>query len=403
VNFCANCGSAVVGPFCGSCGAPTGRAQGQVPPPPAAQPTMPPYAAPAPVQPPMPPYAPPAGQPPLMQPPASQPFGYQQPPVAYQAPVRAPKPPRKPLGKKAIIGIAAGLVVALIGVGLIVREYVLPFSGTLAVRVDNQSTSNNPLIPGHLTIQVGEENLRLPTSRGSNLVLETTWSSSESISAKIDSKFTLEKDTFLFVNVRDFGLSGSSAGTALNLNIKITDTAITMSLENPSRADEGSSDLAAVAFARSNLKGAIESCYLKNAEPYSRAIRLASNAYRDYLTEVEDARLDGTRSLQYTVWASRSSTLVRELRGIKSALDSARVPGSGPINNEHGNVSLALGNVISAWENFNSVSRRESDSQWDAAWNRIYDAESNLTTAAGGARVLPEVVRSDCREDLLGG
>ena len=292
---------------------------------------------------------------------------------------------------------------ALLALGLVAREYVLPFSGPLAVEIDNQSNSQNPLIPGHLSIQVGDETLQIPSASGSRVVLETTWSSSDSITAKVDSRFTLEKDTDLVVDVRDLGFSGSDSGTALELKIKITNSAITLSLESPSGAERGEGDLAAVVFARANLNNAVDSCFEDKYNPYSNAMRLASAAYDTYLLEVSDARLDGTRTLLYSVWASRSASLIRALERVQSSLADSKVPSSGVMANEHRRVSLALAEVISAWENFNSVSRREADGQWDAAWDRIYDAETDLTTSSGGARVVPEVIKSECREELLGG
>jgi hypothetical protein len=318
-------------------------------------------------------------------------------------PPKEPKPPREPLGKKVFLAAGAGAVVLLIALGLIAREYVLPFSGPLAVEIDNRSTSQNPLLPGHLTIKLGEEVLGIPRAAGSKVVAETTWSSGEPISALVDSRFSLEKDTSLIVDVRDLGFTGSDSGQALELKIKITDSAITLSLESPSGAEQGEGDLASVAFARGNLNRAVESCYSENAAPYLEAVELSGEAYRSYVAEVAKARLDGTRTLLYSVWASRSASLVRALERQLSDLEEARVPISGAIANEHNRVTLALISVISAWENFNSVSRRESDSQWDAAWDRIYGAETDLTTSSGGAEVVPEVVRSQCREDLLGG
>jgi hypothetical protein len=305
------------------------------------------------------------------------------------------------IGKSLIFSALGIVLVALIAGALLVREYVLPFSGPLEVEVSNQSTTANPVVVANLKIKLNGEQLSVPNLGTTSVPLAREWASSERIDLRIESTFTLERDTTLIVNPKlDLGFTGSDSGKKLILYVVIKDDSIASILVEDSSAG---AVLAKSTFQRENFLQALDLCVGDQINTYRASYDRAEDAYSDYLEAVENADLDGELWLYYTTWASRSAKLIPQIDGIKGMLDVAATPSTGPIHNVHLGVSRALGDVRSAWSNFYRVSLLEAESQWDDAWNQIRAAESELQSRSQSVSSVAGELRNGCRATLVDG
>jgi hypothetical protein len=296
-----------------------------------------------------------------------------------------------------------GLVVALLAVlipgGYLLREYVLPFSGPLEVRVNNFSTQANPLIPGHLRMLEGDGEIEIPRMNVSKTVKETTWSSSRPIKFIVDSDFVRESDASFSFDALVEGWTGNSGGRELVIYVEIDDEEITARLYdklNPS------TDLERLSFRRGSLSDARLSCSSVQMNAYSSSLYWAGRAHEEFVAAEKNARLfEVTEGLPYSTWAARSRNLVRAIEDLQIVLESYPVDQPGPIQNAYNDVSVALDELSTSWLNFYNVARMGSDDEWIQAYTRNSDAAAALKEASDAVALVPDQLGDLCMPQLF--
>ena len=301
------------------------------------------------------------------------------------------------LSKRALAIVAGSVALSLLAGSLLIREYVLPFSGPLEVVMNNKSSGANTISKTRLSISLDGKVLALPFVSGQSATIETTWKSHVPLTLNIDSKFVEEESTSLVFAVRRAGFTGSFGGTPLQLNINITNTEIVAELVEKTESGE---TFASVVFDRSNFKQAVEKCLDLSMANSEKDIKVAQAIYKDYQAAVEAARLDGQRNLYYTEWASRADGLQGRIVKISQRFNGLNFPKNDNVESRVAEISADLSKLERAWANLESVSRREADSEWDDAWNRIYAADTDLMFAVDAIDTIAADVRSDCSDSL---
>jgi hypothetical protein len=159
----------------------------------------------------------------------------------------------------------------------------------------------------------------------------------------------------------------------------VTITANDRSLDVNLNGADNFSEVGTASAYRTFYSRDLSSCKEDFNDEFGYGINLRRNAYDNYLAFVEDSQLDGQRTLQYTTWASRADNLQAKM-GNYLSLASANPMGTknAGLNTAGDQVQDAIISLQSAWKNLESVSRAQSDSKWDAAWTRIYNAETAL-------------------------
>lgn len=414
--FCGNCGTKAVGEFCVNCGKPTllnaqpaPAVQPQVTPPVVQPPVVEtPVAAPAPtvVEPEVvpEPQLPPAVEPALVEPTVVKPLVVEPPVVEPQVeaipvvptavepekPKRTPKPTQEvPLAEPAVAEEAleaepapvetapeakkSKRVPLLIGAGVLVLGALLfPGSGEIQVLYQDNTSEENAAVD--LTLQIDGQDLRIPKDADMELVYTGTWSSFQAAELTVipDPK----NDEAVTITLPQLGSLGIWNINKLRV---VTITANDRNLEVNLSGADNFSEVGTVSAYRSFYERDLASCKEDFNDDYGYGINLHRKAYDNYLAQVEDAQLDGTRTLQYTTWASRADNLQSKMTGYLSLVNDNALPTQNPtLVSSGGDVKTALEDLRSAWKNLETVSRNESDSKWDGAWTRIYNAETAL-------------------------
>ena len=312
-----------------------------------------------------------------------------------QSPIRKRK---FSFSKKTLAIVAGSVALSLLAGGLLIREYVLPFSGPLEVVVTNKSSGDNTIAKARLSMTLDGEELALPLVAGQSATIETTWKSHVPITLNIDSKFVEEESTSLVFAVRKSGFTGSFGGTPMQLNIKINNSEIVAELVEKKDAGE---TFASVVFDRANFKQSVEKCVERSMADSGEDIESAQAIYEDYEAAVKAARVDGERYLFYTVWASRADDLQGRISRILDRFDRLSLPKNDNIALRVDEIRSQLLRLERAWSTLESVSRREDDSEWDAAWTEIYSADTGLMFAVDAIDTIAADVRADCSDSLL--
>lgn len=294
--------------------------------------------------------------------------------------------------------VAGAVAVSLLAGGLLIREYVLPFSGPLEVVVNNKSSGDNTIAKARLTLTLDGKELDVPYVSGQSETIETTWRSHVPLTLNIDSKFVQEESTSLVFAVRKSGFTGSFGGTPLQLTIDISNSKIVAELVEKKESGE---IFSSVVFDRANFKQAVEKCVELSMAESGEDIESAQAIYEDYEAAVKAARVDGERYLFYTVWASRADDLQGRISRISDRFDRLSLPRNDNIALRVDEINSQLLRLERAWGTLESVSRREDDSEWDAAWTEIYSADTGLMFAVDAIDTIAADVRADCSDSLL--
>lgn len=296
--------------------------------------------------------------------------------------------------------VAGAVAVSLLAGGLLIREYVLPFSGPLEVVVNNKSSGDNTIAKARLTLTLDGKELDVPYVSGQSATSETTWRSHVPLTLNIDSKFVQEESTSLVFAIRKSGFTGSFGGTPLQLNIDISNSKIVAELVEKKESGE---TFASVVFDRANFKQAVDKCVERSMADSGEDIEAAQAIYDDYVSAVAAARLDGERSLYYTEWAYRADNLQGRISKIAQRFDGLSLPRNENIAARVAEVSTQLFELEQAWANLERVARQEDDDAWGGTtWDRIYAAEAGLSLAVDALDTIAADVRSDCSDSLLG-
>ena len=306
------------------------------------------------------------------------------------------------VSKKLLAVIAGSLALTLLAGGLVLREYVLPFSGPLEIVISNKTTNENTVSNSRLSLILNGEQLGVPGVSGAVRRSESTWNSHVPLFLSIESKFVQESNTSMSFAPRKSGLTGSYGGRPLTLTISITDSRITAVLTSKVAGAVGERQmLTTVSFTRVNFERALQACVADTMERSGEDIESARGIYEDYEAAVRAARLDGERSLTYSVWASRAGDLQVRIAKISERFDRLNLPNSQSVSGRVDQIAAQLYNLEQAWGNLESVSLREDDSEWGSAWDQVYAADSGLSTAVAGLGNVDSVVRTDCSDSLL--
>lgn len=407
--FCGNCGTKAVGEFCVNCGKPTLlNAQ----PAPAVQPVIEtPVVAPA--QTAVEPVVVPEPQlPPVAEPAVVEPQVEATPVVSTaeepEKPMRTSKPSQELAPEvteeteevsetePAVVETApkakrSKRVPLLIGAGVLVLGALLfPGSGEIQVIYQENTSEENPAVD--LTLQIEGQDIRIPKDADMEVIYTGTWSSFQTVEMVVipDPK----NDEAVTIRLPQLGSLGIWNINKLSV---VTITANDRNLEVNLSGADNFSEVGTVSAYRSFYERDLTSCKEDFNDDFGYSINLHRKAYDNYLAQVEDAQLDGTRTLQYTTWASRADNLQSKMTGYLSLVNDNTLPTQNPtLVSLGGDVKTALEDLRSAWKNLETVSRNQSDSKWDGAWTRIYNAETALfdkvesftTTAKGvGGRI----------------
>jgi hypothetical protein len=407
--FCGNCGTKAVGEFCVNCGKPTLlNAQ----PAPAVQPVIEtPVVAPA--QTAVEPVVVPEPQlPPVAEPAVVEPQVEATPVVSTaeepEKPMRTSKPSQElapevteeteevsetepALVETAPKAKRSKRVPLLIGAGVLVLGALLfPGSGEIQVIYQENTSEENPAVD--LTLQIEGQDIRIPKDADMEVIYTGTWSSFQTVEMVVipDPK----NDEAVTIRLPQLGSLGIWNINKLSV---VTITANDRNLEVNLSGADNFSEVGTVSAYRSFYERDLTSCKEDFNDDFGYSINLHRKAYDNYLAQVEDAQLDGTRTLQYTTWASRADNLQSKMTGYLSLVNDNTLPTQNPtLVSLGGDVKTALEDLRSAWKNLETVSRNQSDSKWDGAWTRIYNAETALfdkvesftTTAKGvGGRI----------------
>jgi hypothetical protein len=407
--FCGNCGTKAVGEFCVNCGKPTLlNAQ----PAPAVQPVIEtPVVAPA--QTAVEPVVVPEPQlPPVAEPAVVEPQVEATPVVSTaeepEKPMRTSKPSQELAPEvteeteevsetePAVVETApkakrSKRVPLLIGAGVLVLGALLfPGSGEIQVIYQENTSEENPAVD--LTLQIEGQDIRIPKDADMEVIYTGTWSSFQTVEMVVipDPK----NDEAVTIRLPQLGSLGIWNINKLSV---VTITANDRNLEVNLSGADNFSEVGTVSAYRSFYERDLTSCKEDFNDDFGYSINLHRKAYDNYLDQVEDAQLDGTRTLQYTTWASRADNLQSKMTGYLSLVNDNTLPTQNPpLVSLGGDVKTALEDLRSAWKNLETVSRNQSDSKWDGAWTRIYNAETALfdkvesftTTAKGvGGRI----------------
>lgn len=389
--FCGNCGTKAVGEFCVNCGKPTKFG---------AQPTQP---VAAPIQPTVP-VAEPVSLPPAVEIPTVVPTAAEVIPEIVEAKPEViaptPKPSKKkpaeqasdnaqpegllptesptpqdsneqvepaPVEKKSkrVPLIIAGSVVVL-------GALLFPGSGELQVVYFDNTTDENSAVD--LTLQIDGQDIRIAKDASGELIYSGSWSSFQSQELRVipDPK----DDEVVTIAMPQLGSLGV---WNINKTRVVTITATDRNLEVTLTGGDNFSEVGTFAAFRTFYTRDLASCKEDFNDEFGYGINLRRNAYDNYLEFVADAQLDGTRTLQYTTWASRADNLQSKISGYLSlGKDNPLNTDNSTLNSLGDEVQEALNDLRAAWKNLETVSRAQSDSKWDAAWTKIYNAETAL-------------------------
>lgn len=373
--FCGNCGTKAVGEFCVNCGKST---QAIV------QPIQPIQVEPAPI-----PEAKPVVYAPVVETPpqtvevvapqeVAQPKVLEEVATGYiaaenpQAQSVSPElteeqaqdSPKGQRSKKVPL-IVGGSLMLLAGL-------LFPGSGEVTVVYNDYTSDENPAV--NLTLQINGEDIRIAKDANGELIYTGTWSSFQpsELSVIPDPK----NDEVISISMPQFGSLGI---WNINKTRTITISAFDRSLDVDISGGDNFSEVRTVMASRSFYERDLAGCKEDFNDDFGYAINLRRNSYTNYLSFVEDAQLDGTRTLQYTTWASRADNLQAKITNYLSLFeDNSLTTDNTTLNSSGSDVQSAITDLRAAWKNLESVSRSESDSKWDAAWTRIYNAETAL-------------------------
>jgi hypothetical protein len=293
-----------------------------------------------------------------------------------------------------VAGVVAAILLIAVPGGFVLREHVLPFSGTLEVRVTNATSPANPLIPGHLRILEGEQELSIPRMNVTETVLDSTWSSSRPIVFKVDTDFVREKDASFSFDPIDAGLTGSFDGSELVIFVDIDDKVIKAKLYEKKNPEL---ELGSLEFKRGSLFDARRSCSSVQMNEYSSSLYWAARLYDEYQMAEREARLyNVTDALTYSTWASRAKVLVRSLEDLQQILDSYPVESPGPIKDAYDTSKIALDETSTSWLHFYNVARLEADDEWVQSFTRNAEAVEALRVASEAIDQVPDQLGDLC-------
>ncbi len=386
--FCGNCGTKAVGEFCINCGRPTQAISEPAQPVQAApipasvepivaaevitpepQPvTLPPVVeaeaqvveAEVPVQQPVQPVALEEVVPKVVEDQTSQLTGGTAETIQELVPAEA----RRKSSKKIPLIVGGSLIV--------LAALLFPGSGEVTVTYTDYTSENNPAVD--LTLQIEGQDIRIPKDAIGETLYTGTWSSFQASVLRVvpDPK----NDEVIEIKLPQLGSLGIwNFNKARTITISAYDGSVDVDISG----GDNFSEVDYVSATRSFYERDLATCKEDFNEDFGYAIKLGRNSYTNYLSFVEDSQLDGTRTLLYTTWARRADTLQGKMTGYLSLMDDNSLSTTDAnFNSLRTDAQLAFIDLRSAWKNLETVSRNESESKWDAAWTRIYNAETEL-------------------------
>ena len=339
--FCGNCGTKALGAFCVSCGSRTQLAAKPIEP---IEPTVDPLPAPVPIE---------------VIDPVIEAELTDQPEVSEVA------TPRSKNSK--LLLLVAGSFVAL-------AALFFPGSGELTVVYQDSTSGENPAVD--LTLKVADKSIRITKDSDGQAIYTGTWSTFQVEELKItpDPK----NDEVITIAMPQFGSLGI---WNVNRQRVVTITANDRNLEVNLTGGDNFSEVGTLEAYRTFYSSELASCKEDFNDDFGYGIKLRQNANQNYLAFVKDSLLDGQRTLYYPIWASRADNLQSKMGSYLSLITDNALPTADPVLSSNGvEVQAAFIDLRAAWEGLEAVARSESDSRWSAAWDKIYDSESALTS-----------------------
>jgi hypothetical protein len=255
---------------------------------------------------------------------------------------------------------------------ILLAALLFPGSGEVTVVYTDYTSKANPAVD--LTLEIDGQEIRIQKDARGELVYTGTWSSFQASEVRVvPDPLSDEVITVAMPQLGSLGIWN------INKNRTITISAFDRWLDVDISGGDNFSEVGKASANRSFYERDLSSCKEDFNDDFGYAINLGKNSYTNYLSFVEDAQLDGTRTLLYTTWARRADNLQAKMTNYLSLMDDNSLSTTNTnLNTLRTDVQLALIDLRSAWKNLESVSRSESESKWDAAWTRIYNAETEL-------------------------
>jgi hypothetical protein len=339
--FCGNCGTKAVGAFCVSCGSRTELAAQPIEP---IAPKVEPLPAPVEIE--------------VVEQLIEAEHSDQ--PEVSQVATRGPKKPKPLLW-------VAGAIVAM-------AALFFPGFGELTVVYHDNTTAENPAVA--LTLKVADRTIRITKDSEGKAIYTGTWSTFQSEELKVipDPK----NDEEVTIAMPQFGSLGI---WNLNRQRVVTITANDRNLEVNLTGGDNFSQVGTLEAYRTFYSSELASCKEDFNDDFGYGIKLRQNANQNYLAFVKDSLLDGQRTLYYPIWAARADNLQSKMSDYLSLITDNSLPTGDPVLSSNGvEVQAAFIDLRAAWEGLEAVARSESDSRWSAAWDKIYESESALTS-----------------------
>ena len=290
--------------------------------------------------------------------------------------------------------VGAIVVVAALGIFFI----GLNSSSSGAVSVSRIVLTENPA--------VGDYGLRLSSGSAEPVSIDFTekraftkvfsWRTGEPLRFSYTPPFSEDESYEGTVLPADLGLNGFADGRELFIHVSLEETSTLISFRTGGvrAADE----VYAVRLARGNEADASSVCMKELWDDVKAETADYTGLYDDYRDSKERARLNDSGSLLYTTWAARAANLISYMESdIQS--DGAAAPQFSPASQPLvERITAAHTELSAAWSNFRSVAQRQSDSEWEDAWDTIYEAESSLSRSSSSLNQpylrLPEVTET---------
>lgn len=299
----------------------------------------------------------------------------------------------KQLPRVAIIVSSVFTVLLVLGTTFIVRQYISPFEGPLQVQISNQM-ERNFLRSNFYSLSINGVGTQIPSFNKSTESAQF-WESDSAITLELSSQIVGEQDLAFSAVPRELGLLGSNSGKALGLFFTVEQDHFSVELVlDPSGKPEL---LYSKKSKRVNYERLLEKCNEENGQEVNFELAFARGVETKYYNAVSDAQLNGTRTLLYTVWASRSDKLQGLIRDIRN---SAPTYTSDIGLDRWRDMLRGLEALEDAWQNLESVARAEQDSRWDAAWERIFDEERSISSLVANVGRVENLINEYCIDKL---
>jgi len=260
-------------------------------------------------------------------------------------------------------------------------------SGSGKVNVSKAVSEINPAL-GDFSILLSSgstEPVTLVLTEKDSFASVSTWKTGEPLRVSFSPPFSEDESYEGTVFPQDLGLDGLSNGSDLYIHVSLEETSTLLSFRNG--ADEVANEVYSVRLFRGNEKAALNACVQEQkifleatSEPYR-------NLHRSYEAHRAQAAVYGDNVFyQYETWVAKINGLISAMLSDLSNAAST-VSQDSRVQQYVTPMGAAQEKLIAAWSGLRSSAEQgigrgdDSAPGWDAAWQQIYSAESQLSAS----------------------